>query len=347
MSYDAFNRRVVTSTNGTILAYGFNSAGQRATVWDVNGNLLSAQYYVGSQPLAYWLAADGHVRFQHQDWVGTERLRTSYNGSVEGSYISLPFGDGLTTASGSDTDAYHYAGQDSDTVDLQHATYREFSSMQGRWLRPDPDDGSYDLGNPQSLNRYSYAGNSPTVFADPSGLKLPVPPNRSVDGDGPGWIRGGNIFSGMNLQENEFDILSASSYTYYGWFYKDHTGDVGINGVPLQSGWIPDDPITLYTGLDLLNLFQPPASPVLLAQNTPPNAPNSGQQHNNSKSPVQQKKNGSSNFSPKACFYLDWGMGYLGGLGVATAVQPEAAVVSLPLGVISVAGWGIGKIGGC
>jgi RHS repeat-associated protein len=174
MSYDAFNQRVLATTNGTTLAYGFNAAGQRATVWDGSGNLLSAQYYVGSQPLAYWLASDGHVRFQHQDWVGTERLRTSYNGSVEGSYTSLPFGDGLT-ASGSDTDAYHYVRQDSDTADLQHATYREFSSVQGRWFRPDPDDGSYDITDPQSLNRYSYAGNSPTVLTDPSGLTTYIP----------------------------------------------------------------------------------------------------------------------------------------------------------------------------
>ena len=37
-------------------------------------------------------------------------------------------------------------------------------------MAPDPYDGSYDIGNPQSLNRYVYAMNSPLSYLDPSGL---------------------------------------------------------------------------------------------------------------------------------------------------------------------------------
>lgn len=36
-------------------------------------------------------------------------------------------------------------------------------------MRPDPSDGSYSLGNPQSFNRYSYALNTPFSATDPSG----------------------------------------------------------------------------------------------------------------------------------------------------------------------------------
>jgi hypothetical protein len=61
---------------------------------------------------------------QHQDWLGTERLRTTYNGGVEGSYISLPWGDGYT-ATGSDLDVYHYAMLDHDSEsDTEHAQFR-------------------------------------------------------------------------------------------------------------------------------------------------------------------------------------------------------------------------------
>lgn len=48
--------------------------------------------------------------------------------------------------------------------------FRQLGSTLGRWLRPDPYDGSYDPTNPQSLNRYSYVLNNPQSFIDPSGL---------------------------------------------------------------------------------------------------------------------------------------------------------------------------------
>jgi RHS repeat-associated protein len=150
--------------------YTYDALGRTLSVWDGSGNLISAQYYAAGQPFAYYLASDGHVRFQHQDWLGTERFRTTYTGTVEGSFTSLPFGDSTSTASGSDTDAYHYAGTDADTTDLQHATFRQYSAIQARWLRPDPYDGSYHFGNPQSFNRYAYTKNNPLSRTDASGL---------------------------------------------------------------------------------------------------------------------------------------------------------------------------------
>jgi RHS repeat-associated protein len=98
-------------------------------------------------------------------------LRTTYNDGVEGSFTSLPFGDGLATVSGSDTDANHYATLDHDNEsDTEHAEFRQSSSAQGHWLAPDPYIGSYDPSNPQSMNRYVYALNNPLSYYDPLGL---------------------------------------------------------------------------------------------------------------------------------------------------------------------------------
>jgi RHS repeat-associated protein len=127
------------------------------------------EHYWGSTPIAFYYN-DGSLHFQHQDWKGTERVRTSYSGGTEGSYYSLPWGDGYN-ANGSDNDPYHFAQLDRDSeTDTHHAQFRQFSSTQGRWMSPDPYDGSYDGGNPQSLKRYSYALNNPLRFVDPKVL---------------------------------------------------------------------------------------------------------------------------------------------------------------------------------
>jgi RHS repeat-associated protein len=49
---------------------------------------------------------------------------------------------------------------------------RRQSSSQGRWIAPDPAGRSaVSLANPQSWNRYAYAGNNPIALIDPTGLE--------------------------------------------------------------------------------------------------------------------------------------------------------------------------------
>jgi len=98
-AYSPLNRRVETKTNGgaTIHDYFYNLNGQRSAIWDgPSRTLFQAQTYWGTTPVAYY--SGGSIHYQHQDWQGTERARTSYNGAVEGTYNSLPFGDGSSPA---------------------------------------------------------------------------------------------------------------------------------------------------------------------------------------------------------------------------------------------------------
>ena len=166
--YDALNQRVRSVVNGTAYEFVFNLSGQRVSVWNgTSGALLEENTYWGSLPLD--LNLNNALHFEHQDWMGTERLNTSYNGTVEGTYASLPFGDSLSS-SGSDEDPYHFAMLDHDYESgLEHASYRNYSSVQAHWMSPDPYTGSYDASNPQSFNRYSYVLNNPLSAADPSG----------------------------------------------------------------------------------------------------------------------------------------------------------------------------------
>ena len=93
-------------------------------------------------------------------------------GGAGSSYASLPWGDGYTATiglAGADQDNEHFAGmeQDENTSNVpmsEHAQFRQYSFLQGRWLAPDPYMGSYDPTNPQSMNRYAYVLNNPLSF---------------------------------------------------------------------------------------------------------------------------------------------------------------------------------------
>ena len=180
--YNALNLRVQSAVGSATTEYVFNSSGQRVFIWDaVHGTQLQGQYYWGSTPVAYYKG--GTLHFQHQDWEGTERMRTSYSASQEGYFQSLPFGDGQNTV-GADTDAHHFGALDHDSeTDTDHAQFRQYSNVQGRWHSPDPYYGSYDVSNPQSLNRYAYAMNNPLAFVDPLGLAPQINCYASPDGE--------------------------------------------------------------------------------------------------------------------------------------------------------------------
>jgi len=165
--YDALNDRVQTVANGATTGFIFNVNGQHVSEWSGNTEL-KGQYYWGGAPVAFYTGGDTY--FQHRDWLGTERMQTTYNGSVEGTSASLPFGDAQTIFAGADPSLY--AGLDYDPeTDTDHAQFRQYSNTQGHWMSPDQYLGSYDFSNPQSMNRYAYVLNTPLGYIDPLGLE--------------------------------------------------------------------------------------------------------------------------------------------------------------------------------
>jgi RHS repeat-associated protein len=116
---------------------------------------------------------NGQTFFEHQSYLGTERARTNYLGAIAAKESSLSYGDDLNqtvSIAYSDQDNNQFAGQEHDVESgSEHAQFRQYSSTQGRWMSPDPYDGSYHMRNPQSLNRYTYASNRPSSAIDWSG----------------------------------------------------------------------------------------------------------------------------------------------------------------------------------
>jgi RHS repeat-associated protein len=59
---------------------------------------------------------------------------------------------------------------DGNASESEEAAQRRYNRRHARFDRPDPYDGSYDLSDPQSLNRYAYTQGDPVNFTDPTGL---------------------------------------------------------------------------------------------------------------------------------------------------------------------------------
>jgi RHS repeat-associated protein len=172
--YDVYNRRIHVQTASATTEYLYDYAGRRVSSWVSPNN-------TGNEGRIYWdggmvafRSLENITYFDHRDTLGTERSRTNYAGWEASTYLSLPWGDGYSVTvnnAGGDQDNLHFAGLERDAESAtEHAQFRNYASAQGRWLAPDSYLGSYDLTNPQSMNRYAYALNNPTSLVDPSGL---------------------------------------------------------------------------------------------------------------------------------------------------------------------------------
>ena len=113
---------------------------------------------------------DTTTMYYHGDQLGSARLMTGYDGYPVWSATYAPYGMELSAEA--TVNHYKFTGQERDaesTNDYFHARY--FSSMDGRFLTPDPAGNLVaDPADPQSWNQYAYVRNNPTNMIDPTGL---------------------------------------------------------------------------------------------------------------------------------------------------------------------------------
>jgi RHS repeat-associated protein len=133
-------------------------------------SVIGGKAYWNGTALEYYNSSSAF--FEHRDWVGTRRATTNSAATVTNVRTSLPFGDGAANVSGGQDSTFDgYTGLwNGGSSATNHAQFREYWNVAGRWLQPDPYSGSYDPSNPQSFNRYAYALNNPARFVDPLGL---------------------------------------------------------------------------------------------------------------------------------------------------------------------------------
>jgi RHS repeat-associated protein len=126
------------------------------------------------------------VFWVHEDPITKSKRVTDVNGNVVSSIELDPWGADTTRSNAAAFQPKKFTSYDRDANGTDEAMFRRYNRKHSRFDQPDPSDGSYDLSNPQSFNRYAYVQNDPVNFVDPNGLLLvPVYGKFCVDiGDG-------------------------------------------------------------------------------------------------------------------------------------------------------------------
>lgn len=164
--YDSLGNRVAQKVNDV----------WQFVIYDAFGNIVAE--YGGMTS-----SGEGGIKYALSDWQGSVRAVLNNSGFVQSRTDYQSFGEeiqsgvGLRTAtsgfdSGINTRRGYGSTENDDSTGLNHTWFRKYENGAGRWTSPDPYNGSINIDNPQSFNRFSYVENQPTNFVDPSGLQL-------------------------------------------------------------------------------------------------------------------------------------------------------------------------------
>ncbi|MFN0139119.1 MAG: RHS repeat domain-containing protein [Pyrinomonadaceae bacterium] len=180
--YDAENhqKEVKDSANNSLGQYLYDGDGHRVKkitnsettifVYDATSKLV-AEYSTAVAPTQ-------QVSYLTTDHLGSPRVITNENGAVTSRKDFTAFGEENVTAQRSAGLGYQtpnirkdYTGYEKDSESgLEFAEARYYNPIHGRFTSVDPLTASANVKDPQTLNRYSYALNSPYKFTDPLGL---------------------------------------------------------------------------------------------------------------------------------------------------------------------------------
>jgi RHS repeat-associated protein len=185
--YDGEGRRVAKVSNPTFSCtlasmgstlqetYLLGPSGEHITELGQAGAFLRSNVYANGQLLATY--TNNATYFALNDWLGSKRVVTKYDGTVAQMCMNLPFGDDLI-CSANDLSEHHFTGQLYDQESKNdYFNARYYSNNTGRFMSPDyngtgddPEPVPYaDPANPQSLNLYAYVYNNPLRLTDGSG----------------------------------------------------------------------------------------------------------------------------------------------------------------------------------
>ncbi|WP_162199877.1 peptidoglycan DD-metalloendopeptidase family protein [Pyrinomonas methylaliphatogenes] len=124
-------------------------------------------YWPGGELLAIQA---GGVKWVHRDPVVKSQRLTDEAGSVVAVVELDPWGGETDRSVNQRQQPYLYTTYERDGDGVDQALMRSYHGWWTRFNEPDPWEGSYDLTDPQSFNRYAYVRNDPVNYVDPDGL---------------------------------------------------------------------------------------------------------------------------------------------------------------------------------
>ena len=179
-SYDLQNHMIQASVSGAGTAiYGYDTTNHRTYKAGFNNGTYSAEefYFYGVEGHKYgtWkIDLSSGVLLQAsvtKQWFGGRLVSPEDRLGSKGKYFAFGEERINVTPTNPPNDQEKFATYTRDSATgLDYANQRYYSSIIGRFTRPDPYGGSASVGNPQSWNRYSYVGNDPANNFDPEEL---------------------------------------------------------------------------------------------------------------------------------------------------------------------------------
>ena len=123
-------------------------------------------------PAAGAMRVDGTLYYTLKDHLGSASVVTDSSGNTVGEARYYPYGETRLTTGTMYTDQLFTGQREMVGLGIYHYNARFYSPKLGRFLSADTIVPN--AANPQNLNRFSYVGNNPIRYTDPTGHMISV-----------------------------------------------------------------------------------------------------------------------------------------------------------------------------